>query len=254
MLPRSSTSGGGVVPPRVLIQKDTTSPEPVPLDCVGVAETSRRRHRAVRSMLAGAAPLSPEKEEGGCVQSMRTPRWAQLGFVATLVLLSGCLEQREDLAESERKTLEENIANGIGLGEPRAGSWPSAGGSFQVNIEATLTCSGLVRKSQTVLARAWVSASDNLSPIPVIRPRTLDLQVSMLNGLFAGAVYANSKGRPDHVSELVRALDGNAASDPCGCIVAAAVATGFPNLQSRLVAKRVICPDGMTYDPPEVSN
>ncbi len=165
-------------------------------------------------MLAGAAPLSPEKEEGGCVQSMRTPRWAQLGFVATLVLLSGCLEQREGLAESERKTLEENIASGIGLGEPRAGSWPSAGESFQVNIEATLTCSGLVRKSQTVLARAWVSASDNLSPIPVIRPRTLDLQVSMLNGLFAGAVYANSKSRPDHVSELVRGWDGNAASDP----------------------------------------
>ena len=205
-------------------------------------------------MLAGAAPLSPENEEGGCVQSMRTPGWARLGFVVTLVLLCGCVEQRKDLEESERQTLEENIADGIDVGEPRAGSWPSAGKSFQINIEATLTCSGLVRKSQTVLARAWVSAPDDLSPIPVLRPRTLDLQVSMLNGLFAGAVYANSKGRPDHVFELVRALDGNAASNPCGCIVAAATATGFPNFQSRLVAKRVICPDGMTYDPPEVPN
>ncbi len=32
MLPRSSTSDGGVVPSRVLIQRDTTSPEPVPPD------------------------------------------------------------------------------------------------------------------------------------------------------------------------------------------------------------------------------
>ena len=184
----------------------------------------------------------------------RMPGWARGGWVLILALSIGCVGQRDELENSERQKLEANLTESVGTGEAREGAWPRGGAGFEVHLEATLACTGLVKKSQLVLARAWVSTDADPSALPVIHPRSLELQVSMLNGLFAGSVYTDVDRLPDHSVELTRALDGNVASSPCGCVVAAATAFGFPNFQSRLVAKRVICPEGMRYDPPASPN
>ena len=62
----------------------------------------------------------------------RTPGWVRWGLVVSLVLLNGCVGQREELEASERQTLEENLSEGVGVGDPREGSWPSVAEGFRV--------------------------------------------------------------------------------------------------------------------------
>lgn len=185
------------------------------------------------------------------MHGMKTSLWLQCTASMAFFLAVGCVAQRDDLEPSERQALAENIEAGNGVGEVSEAAWPAAGKTFKVNLEASLTCAGLLQKSQAMLARAWISAIDEESPIPVLAPRGLDLQISVLNGLFEGMVLAKSRSVEGHRVEAVHALDGNALSNPCGCVVVAATATGFSgSLKSTNVSKRVICPEAMTYQPP----
>lgn len=185
------------------------------------------------------------------MQTRTTPGWVRWVAVLTLAGVPGCVAQRDQLDPSERRTLERNIADGVGAGEPREGSWPAEAQDFRLNLEVSSSCDGLLSRTQIVLARAWVSPLDDASPIPVLSPRTLDLQMTLLNGLFAGAVFSDARPGADHVYELDHALDGSALSDPCGCAVVAASVAGIPSFKSRMVSKRLICPEGMSYEPPE---
>lgn len=173
-----------------------------------------------------------------------------LGLAVVLAAIVSCVGQREELEPSERRALEESIEAGTDIGEPREGAWPSESQYFRIHLEAASTCSGWLWKTQTALARGWISPVDDADPSPLPAHGSVDMQISVLNGLFAGAaVWTTTGTAPGQVFERTYALDGNAVSDPCGCLLVFAEANGFGRVNLR--AKRLICPQGTTYEPPD---
>ena len=161
------------------------------------------------------------------------------------------MAQRDDASPEEIASLEAKWAEGRDVGEVVKASWHSVGEHFQVNLEAASICDGLLRRTQSTWVRAWISDREDPDVIiPVLSPRVLELSLYTLDGPFEG-VRDWDVERDGHVRILSRAIDGNILSDPCGCVTVSALADGFAT--TRLIAKRLICPEGAVRRLPEAS-
>ncbi len=199
-----------------------------------------RQTRRARPMLAGARA----REGGAGVSRTGTWVWGRrvLAAAGVLALTGACVAQREDASPEEIASLEAKWAEGRDVGEVVRASWHTVGEHFQVNLEAASSCDGLLRRTQSTWVRAWVSYRDDPDGIiPILSPRVLELRLYTLDGLFEGVSDWDFK-RDGHVRILSTAIDGNILSDPCGCVTVSALADGFA--RTRLIAKRLICPEG----------